>query len=155
MAWGILDTSVVAPALVGQCALATLAACAGDTAFPGAAWEERSPASQSIDQAKLRAAVACLQDESWRHGVPELVIVRNDYLIWRGDNIDHVHGVWSLTKSFTSTVLGMLTDAGKVSLYWNFSNKWLSADGRHFSMAFAGRKENDSWNTIRGESVLR
>ena len=34
----------------------------------------------------------------------------------KGTNIDHVHGVWSCTKSFTSTVLGLLIDDGKCSL---------------------------------------
>jgi CubicO group peptidase (beta-lactamase class C family) len=37
-------------------------------------------------------------------------------MIWKGDNIDHVHGVWSCTKSFTSTVLGLLIEDGKCSL---------------------------------------
>ncbi len=37
------------------------------------------------------------------------------------------------------------------TFYWNFSNKWLSADGKHFSLIFTGRKENDSFNLIQGE----
>jgi hypothetical protein len=41
------------------------------------------------------------------------------------------------------------------TFYWNFSNKWLTADGRHFSLIFTGRKENDSWNVVRGEFILR
>jgi hypothetical protein len=36
------------------------------------------------------------------------------------------------------------------TFYWNFSNKWLSADGTRFSLIFTGRKENDSWNVLRG-----
>ncbi len=46
---------------------------------------------------------------------------------------------------------------GHVSLntfYWNFVNKWVSPDGQNFTMVFTGRKENDSWNTIRGRFVL-
>ena len=43
----------------------------------------------------------------------ELVIIRNGYLIWGGSDIDHQHGVWSCTKSFTSTVLGLLIDDGR------------------------------------------
>lgn len=41
------------------------------------------------------------------------------------------------------------------TFYWNFCNKWLSADGREFSLTFTGQKENDSWNVLRGEFVLR
>ncbi len=44
------------------------------------------------------------------------MIVRNGYLIWKGSNVDKVHGVWSLTKSFTSTALGLLIDDGKTTL---------------------------------------
>lgn len=41
------------------------------------------------------------------------------------------------------------------TFFWNFANKWLSADGTQFVMTFTGRKENDSWNVLRGEFVLR
>ena len=34
-------------------------------------------------------------------------------LLWQGPDIDKVHGIWSCTKSFTSTVLGLLVDDGK------------------------------------------
>ncbi len=37
-------------------------------------------------------------------------------MVWKGSNIDKVHGVWSLTKSFTSTVLGLLIDDDRVTL---------------------------------------
>jgi len=36
------------------------------------------------------------------------------------------------------------------AFYWSFANKWLSADGLDFTMIFTGRKQNDSWNTLRG-----
>lgn len=39
--------------------------------------------------------------------------------------------------------------------YWNFSPKWWSEDGQQFVMAFSGKKENDSWNTIEGEFSFR
>jgi hypothetical protein len=37
------------------------------------------------------------------------------------------------------------------TFYWNFSNKWMSHDGQTFSLIFTGRKENDSFNLIRGK----
>ena len=37
-------------------------------------------------------------------------------MVWAGPGIDKVHGVWSATKSFTSTVLGLLIDDGKATL---------------------------------------
>lgn len=39
------------------------------------------------------------------------------------------------------------------TFYWNFANKWLSEDGQHFSLIFTGRKENDSFNLMRGRFV--
>lgn len=39
------------------------------------------------------------------------------------------------------------------TFYWNFSNKWTSADGKHFTLIFTGRKENDSFNLIRGRFI--
>jgi len=41
------------------------------------------------------------------------------------------------------------------TFFWNFASKWVSPDGRRFVMTFTGRKENDSWNVIRGDFVLR
>lgn len=84
--------------------------------FPGRDWEEASPESQGFDSARLREAIAALEKNAGRDGVQELVIVRNGRMIWRGPNIDKVHGVWSCTKSFTSTVLGLLIDDGKCTL---------------------------------------
>jgi CubicO group peptidase (beta-lactamase class C family) len=84
--------------------------------FPGERWEERAPASQGIDPEKLKAAIAYLEENSGRDGVRELAIVRNGYLIWKGSDIDKVHGVWSCTKSFVSTTLGLLIEDGKCRL---------------------------------------
>jgi len=36
------------------------------------------------------------------------------------------------------------------TFFWNFSNKWTSADGRDFTLVFTGIGDNDSWNTVRG-----
>jgi hypothetical protein len=36
---------------------------------------------------------------------------------------------------------------------WFLPTKWMSPDGRSFTMVFSGRKENDSWNTLRGQFV--
>jgi CubicO group peptidase (beta-lactamase class C family) len=84
--------------------------------FPGRDWQETTPASQGMDPAKLEAAVAYLKEHAGRDGVNELVIIRNGRLIWKGSDIDKRHGVWSVTKTFTSTVLGLLIDDGKCTL---------------------------------------
>lgn len=84
--------------------------------FPGKDWAEAKPESQGFDSRKLGEAVEYLKANSGRDGVKELVIIRNGYMIHNGADIDKVHGVWSLTKSFTSTVLGLLIEDGKATL---------------------------------------
>lgn len=36
------------------------------------------------------------------------------------------------------------------TFFWNFANKWVSADGRDFTLVFTGIGDNDSWNSIDG-----
>ncbi len=36
------------------------------------------------------------------------------------------------------------------TFFWNFSNKWTSADGLDTTIVFTGIGDNDSWNTVRG-----
>jgi CubicO group peptidase (beta-lactamase class C family) len=89
---------------------------ASEMTFPGERWQEVSPESQGVDSARLETAVSYLKDHCGSDGVTELLIIRNGCMIWKGTNIDKKHGVWSLTKSFTSTVLGLLIDDGKATL---------------------------------------
>jgi len=84
--------------------------------FPGVKWEEATPESQGVDGAKLNEAANYLTTVWGSNGVHEVVIVRNGRIIWKGDDIDKRHGVWSATKSFTSTVLGLLIEDGKCTL---------------------------------------
>jgi CubicO group peptidase (beta-lactamase class C family) len=84
--------------------------------FPGKDWREATPESQGLDSRKLIAALDTLAKNSGRDGIKETVIIHNGYMIWKGNDIDKVHGVWSATKSFTSTVLGLLIDDGKATL---------------------------------------
>lgn len=41
------------------------------------------------------------------------------------------------------------------TFYWNFTSKWLSADGTRFTLLFTGKNTNDSWNTVAGRFILR
>jgi len=84
--------------------------------FPDQHWQETEPEAQGIDSTKFNAAVSYLKNNSGTDGVKELVIIRNGVMIWKGSDINKMHGVWSLTKSFTSTVLGLLIDDGKATL---------------------------------------
>lgn len=92
------------------------AAPAEEMIFPGQEWIEATPEFEHLDAAQLAAAADYLKQRAGQDGVRELVIARRGRLVWKGNNIDHRHGVWSCTKSFTSTVLGLLIDDGKCTL---------------------------------------
>ncbi|MBT3383986.1 MAG: serine hydrolase [Prolixibacteraceae bacterium] len=84
--------------------------------FPKDKWLEVKPEEVGIDSQTLNKAVNFLKLNSGRNGIDELMIIRNGRLIFKGDSVDKVHGVWSCTKSFTSTVLGLLIDDNKTQL---------------------------------------
>jgi CubicO group peptidase (beta-lactamase class C family) len=83
--------------------------------FPDPDWQESKPEAQGIDSKMLETALSYLQDNSGSDGIKKLIIIRNGYMVWKGTEIDRIQGVWSLTKPFTSTVLGLLIDEGKVT----------------------------------------
>jgi len=84
--------------------------------FPDADWQETTPEEQGVDSVKLNAAMDYFGKTYGGAGVSETVIIRNGYMIWKGNRIDEVHTIHSCTKTFTSTVLGLLIDDGKCSL---------------------------------------
>lgn len=90
-------------------------AAAQQMVFPGSEWEVATPESQEVNALRLSAAIDSLRkdfDASNR----ALAIVRNGRMIWQSPAIESPHSVRSVTKSFTSTALGLLIDDGIVSL---------------------------------------
>ena len=90
----------------------------GPMVFPGKDWDKASPESQFVDSALLNMAVDYLVANAPPNGdgADQLVITRNGFMIWEGPTIDSRHNVYSVTKSITSTMLGLLIDDGKASL---------------------------------------
>ena len=84
--------------------------------FPGQDWQTASPASQGFDSARLEEAVRYLAEHCFDDQVEELMIIRNGYLIYRGDSTDKVHNIWSCSKSLTSTALGLMVEQGRCQL---------------------------------------
>ncbi len=84
--------------------------------FPGSSWLEATPESQNVDSAGLDAALSTLESYCGSEGISETVIIRNGYMIWQGSNIDRRHSIWSVTKTFTSTALGLLISEGSCTL---------------------------------------
>ena len=84
--------------------------------FPEGDWLERTPESQGIDPVKLDQALSYLSSQCGEHKTDQTLLICNGYMIWRGNDIDNMHNVWSCSKSFTSTVLGLLIDGEKCEL---------------------------------------
>ncbi len=83
--------------------------------FPGEAWAVATPESQGIASDRLDKALAHLREVCGEHGTDKVVIVRNGYVLWQGPKADEPFLVWSCTKSFLSTALGLLWDDGVVT----------------------------------------
>lgn len=84
--------------------------------FPNPDWQEATPQSQGMDPTKLTAALNYYASISGSQGNSQLMVIRNGYVVWKGNDIDNQHNIWSASKSFTSTVLGLLIDEGAANL---------------------------------------
>ena len=84
--------------------------------FPGAEWREATPRSQGLDEDALQNALEYLDANSGGAGSDEMVVVRNGYLVWKGPGADSCHEIYSCTKTFTCTVLGLLVKDGMVGV---------------------------------------
>jgi CubicO group peptidase (beta-lactamase class C family) len=151
-------TSGLAAALI--VAVTASSVCAEEMAFPGEDWEQAAPESQGVDSQKLTEAVTVLEKYAGKDGVRELMIVRNGRVIWLGTDVDKVHNVWSCTKSFTSTTLGLLIDDGKctldtraATLVHELGDQYSGITLRHFATMTSGyQAAGDEGQSSHGQS---
>ena len=134
--------------------------------FPGDDWAVGTPASQGVIEAGLSAALGYLGAALDDHGgIGTVFIVRNGYVVHTGPASDKEHQIYSATKSFVSTVLGLLIQDGKVSLETSaaklepaLAEHYSGVTLRHFatmtsgydsvggSYEFDAQGRGDSWN---------
>ena len=84
--------------------------------FPGEEWTKDTPESQGVDSRGLRTALRYLAGHCKSDGLSEVIVIRNGVCIHEGSDTTRSHNIWSCSKSFTSTVLGLLIADGKCSL---------------------------------------
>jgi len=89
---------------------------AGINVFPGNEWDIRSPESAGVDPVVLENALNYFSTNSGGCGTDEMVMIRNGHIIWEGPGKDNKHQIYSCTKIFTSTVLGILTNEKKLEI---------------------------------------
>ena len=84
--------------------------------FPKEEWQSSTPEKQGVNSKRMKEALDYLESNSGHNGNKELLVICNGYVIYEGENIDSTHNVWSCSKTFTSTVLGLLVDDRVISL---------------------------------------
>ncbi|HHW11283.1 MAG TPA: serine hydrolase [Firmicutes bacterium] len=84
--------------------------------FPAEKWPTALPEDLGVDSTRLEQAMEYLAHASQAEGAEEALVIRRGRVIWQGPAVDRLHPVWSVSKVFTSTVLGILVDQGKCSL---------------------------------------
>ena len=84
--------------------------------FPDTAWATATPAETGLDSTRLRVALDTIRAYCGADGLSQLAIVKNGYLVYAGDSIGKAHNIYSCTKSFTTTALGLLIADGRATL---------------------------------------
>ena len=84
---------------------------------PGLDWERSEPAAEGVDPLVLQVAIERLDQRLAEvGGVNELLVVRHGRVIHQGPSVDRKHNVWSITKSVSASLLGLLIADGKLTL---------------------------------------
>jgi CubicO group peptidase (beta-lactamase class C family) len=83
--------------------------------YPGKKWMTASPASQNINPTHLNRAMNYLDKNSRGVGADETMVIRNGYVIWKGSRTQAYHTIYSGTKVFTTTVLGLSIADGDIA----------------------------------------
>lgn len=101
--------------LVPLAAASLLAGSLAAAEIPGDRWSDADPASLGFEPTLLEQGVIRFGEACGRDGHSQVLIVRHGRVAWRGPDVEVVHPVWSCTKSYLSTCLGLLWDDGRCS----------------------------------------
>jgi CubicO group peptidase (beta-lactamase class C family) len=81
--------------------------------FPAQQWQKISPESAGVDPDVLGQALSSFESRCGADGIREMMVIRYGYVIHEGPDCGNVHDTWSMTKSVTSSVFGVLLDQKK------------------------------------------
>lgn len=84
--------------------------------YPSEKWVSSRPEDQGVNAAGLAAALDVLKGYCGEDELSQTLLVRNGRVLYSGDSITESHNIYSSTKSFTSTILGLLIEDGKCRL---------------------------------------
>lgn len=126
-----------------------------EISYPNDQWEIATPESFGIDPGKMETALSYLKSKSFQDGNDEVLIISHGKIIYQGDSITKKHNIYSCSKAFTSTVLGLLIDQDKLTLDSKAASFDSSLDSlyadvsfRHFATMTSGYsgKGRSRWN---------
>jgi CubicO group peptidase (beta-lactamase class C family) len=84
--------------------------------FPTGAFTESTPEELGVHPVGMQHAITGWRLALGRDGVDKVAVLRRGVLLHRGPRTDARQPVWSVTKSFTSTALGLLIADQRVTL---------------------------------------
>ena len=86
--------------------------------WPADRWAVDSPADRGLDPATLRDLADRVRDGTFRN-IHSILIARNGYLVYeeyfQGSNANDVHMLQSVSKSFTSALIGIAVERGDIT----------------------------------------
>jgi CubicO group peptidase (beta-lactamase class C family) len=86
--------------------------------WPTRKWPRSVPAEQGLDPAPLDRLVATIRKNREIRNIHSLLVVRNGYLVleeyFDSHDADELHTLQSVSKSFTSTLVGIAIQKGKI-----------------------------------------
>ena len=89
---------------------------AKEPTFPSMNWKGATPAEVGIDAKVLRTALDTLLAHCGENQDEQLLIIRDGWAVFTGDSIYKAHNIYSCSKSFTSTALGLMIADGTATL---------------------------------------
>ncbi len=93
-----------------------LSACQSQgVVYPGRDWQHSSPQDVGLNPAKVDEAMQELKAITGKLGNSRALVIYKGRIVWAGADAAAIAPVWSCTKSFTSTCLGLAWDDGKLS----------------------------------------
>lgn len=150
--WGRLIGFVLLGGLIFSCAEESKYI---PVVFPEANWEIRVPGELGVNAQKMEEALEYLASECGEDGLEEVFIAKRGYVIYQGDSIHKKHNIYSSSKSFTSTVLGLLGDFDRAHTYTRaadidpeLTERYADVELRHFASMTSGysAKGGSRWN---------
>ena len=96
-----------------------LVACspqATTSTFPEEEWTYQSLAEADVREDILEETLAFLEKNSFEDGIEEVVIVKGGKIVFEGDSVEKRHNIYSCSKAFTSLVMGLLAEEGRIEI---------------------------------------